>query len=132
MTEQKNEVRPCPFCGNIPKDTWTVTELGTKYPAYKCECFNRRIIAHKWNNAYCWDVMATNEFEDDLEHGKEVARLKAVISEKEAVIKALVEAGKGYLFNGHEPSNGDIVHVPEHCRQSRLEAAIALAEGRKK
>lgn len=46
------------------------------------------------------------------------------LDKAEARIKELVAAGKGYLGNGHEPTDGDIVHVPEHCRQCRLEKAL--------
>lgn len=75
------------------------------------------------------------QFDNDAKRDKTILEENLYLlkdrDEKEAVIKALVEAGKGYLGNGCEPSDGDIVHVPEHCRQCRLEAVIALVEGRK-
>jgi len=43
--------------------------------------------------------------------------------------EALLEAAKGYLWSGHEPTDSD-VHQENQCRQCRLEKAIAQAEGK--
>ncbi len=48
--------------------------------------------------------------------------------ESRAVIASLLEAAKGYIGNGHEPTDGDVVHMPEHCRQCKLESSVAKAE----
>lgn len=72
-----------------------------------------------------WEVVAF--LDDDMQRARANAAfiVKCVNSHQ-----ALLEAAKGYLGNGHEPTDGDIVHVAAHCRQCRLDQAINQAEGK--
>jgi len=55
------------------------------------------------------------------------AKYEATIEQYKAVVKELVEAAKGYLGNGHEPTDGDVIHAADHCRQCKLEQALESA-----
>lgn len=54
----------------------------------------------------------------------QIAEFTYALSDEQKHSDELAEAAKGYLGNGHEPTDGDIVHVPEHCRQCKLEKAL--------
>lgn len=72
--------------------------------------------------------LKTSLEDDCFNHSETVEEQKATITSLRGTVGELVEAGKGYLGNGCEPTDGDIVHQPNHCRQCKLETALSKAQ----
>jgi len=68
------------------------------------------------------------EWEIEEKHIFDALNIESRLSHLSAVNEKLVEAAKGYLGNRCEPTDGYIVHQPEHCRQCRLRSALKLAD----